>query len=268
MNTIDTGLVNLFTQKNTTAQWIPCTGPLNTTLIRQVRVSRLLESVSSVNFTCVPAYQTSNDGVTWSTGADFGIYSAATGWSYIDEDDIDTNIKNFVRFGFNCKNASGTRIEQAVAQLQVQIAPIVGNTIAAERVKVWSAKDDSTVNFVPIPSMPIVQASAIEELRATTQLIANSQYVSIQPAYQLSDDGVSWYDGTSPTPVLNGCERFGTAVTTVTTAYGTVFASFSPAKPKRFVRFGLASINSVAVGTSTKPETGLAALRIDYRRTP
>lgn len=108
-----------------------------------------------------------------------------------------------------------------------------------------------------------VRLEDVGEHRATVRLDAPSGSIYVIPAYQLSDDGITWYDGAGG--ASGTFSTFGTEVTAEGTTYGTTFATMSPTTGyrRRRVRYGIAAKNASA-GVA---EVGLVSMRVDFRRT-
>lgn len=112
---------------------------------------------------------------------------------------------------------------------------------------------------------PLIKPVLIEdvaEYRASLELLSNSGDVQTQPAYQVSNDGRTWYSG-ALSAAADTFTVFGTNRTSEGITYGTTFTTLAPAEQKKLVRFGVATKN----GTAGKPETGGVTFRLDSRRT-
>ncbi len=131
---IQTMLKTVWSVKSTsTPNFVPVTGPINSTLVRGVRVAwELLGKTPNVEVQ--PAYRMSDDGITWSstvTGL-VGSYSSSTGWSYADASAVvNVDLKSFVQFGFLVRNTTGSAIEMAQASLRLTHADLSGQTFNA-----------------------------------------------------------------------------------------------------------------------------------------
>jgi hypothetical protein len=107
-----------------------------------------------------------------------------------------------------------------------------------------------------------VAIESFAEMRATLELVTQSGDVQVQPGYQVSDDGQTWYSGATG----EGAGTFGTFGSNRTSngiTYGTTFGTFNPDDKRKWVRFGVAAKN----GSAGLAETGIVTLRIDLRRT-
>src|SRR5262245_53887741 len=85
-NRIDTALRPMWSKKATTSRplWVPLTGAINTTLVKQIRQARWLEAATP-KFLCRLGYQMSSDGVSWSaTVTGVGSFSGTAGWVFND----------------------------------------------------------------------------------------------------------------------------------------------------------------------------------------
>ena len=248
---IDTGLLPVWSLKLSTGagNFIPMTGAINTALVKTARISRNFEAASS--FCQIQlGYRMSDDGETWSTPTAIGTFSAATGWLYdtaSTPSSITTGQKLFVQFGLFARNGEGTNLEQGMGQLRIEVEDTAGQTVVAGPMKVWAEQDNALFHPMTGP-VPIESVGAI---RGSVEVESASGTVSAQPAYQVSDDGITWDAHT----------KFGTAQSGDGTTYGTTFAAFAPASYKQWVRFG-----AECVGVSGKNETCLASLRVDFRR--
>ena len=268
MPIIRTPLRPVYSKKTTTANplFCPLTGPINTTFVREMRGARWLEGMTP-NLTCRGAYQMSDDGITWSsTVTGLGSFAPTAGWVYNDDAAavITADQRLFVRFGLEVANVnSSVQIEQALARLELDLRPIVGGTLAVEEQKVFTNGTNSSVTRLFFPLLAPVPLEDIGEHRATLQLQSSTGLVGVIPAYQLSDDGLTWYDGNAGAAGTYG--TFGTERTSDGTTYGTTFSAptANDGSKRRRVRYGVAAKNTV----NGLPETVLASLRVDYRRT-
>lgn len=114
---------------------------------------------------------------------------------------------------------------------------------------VWTEKSTSTWVFHPMTeSQP---STGVSKVRASFALEASSGALTIRPALQMSNDGVTW-----DTAVAIGTDTL--------TADGTNYADSyedmsSTTQAKLYVRFGIQATNS----SGTALEMGRATLRID-----
>ena len=78
----------------------------------------------------------------------------------------------------------------------------------------------------------------VRQARTSLEALALTTNGSGQVGYQLSNDKVNWYSDAA-TPVLNEATLLGSALTTVTTTYGTTFTSLpqNANAAKLFIRF-------------------------------
>lgn len=118
------GFSNVWT-KGTTSDEIfhPLTGPMNSCEVHDVRPSLELRR-NSGNLSCRAAFQYSDDLDTWDTAEGFGPATSATeghhyGTSFTDLTTGAWTRRLFVRFGFICKNDTGTQMEFAQARLRI-----------------------------------------------------------------------------------------------------------------------------------------------------
>jgi hypothetical protein len=261
--TIDTGLVPLFTKKSGTgsANFCPMTGPLNSVWIKEVRASRWIEAATP-KFLSAWAYQTSNDGIDWTTTPTVvDGYVSTTGWitNTGTVTSVTTDPRLFVRFGIACANDTGSAdVEQALGRLRLEVRPVEGATLAVMDQKVFS--DGSTTRNAFHPLVGPVLLESVAEHRPTLRLFGSSGLVDVMPGYQVSDDRVSWNDGESGAVGTFG--TFGSSRSSAGIDYGTSFTTFSPTQKKRWVRWGVGAKNTSGVVV----EAGQASLRVDYRR--
>jgi hypothetical protein len=262
---LDTGLWSVYSKKASSATplFVPMTGPINTTFVKEARASRWIEGATP-KYLSAWGYQMSDDANDWSTTATaVDSFVATTGWIYNNGSitAITTDQRLFVRFGvFSANDTGSSDVEQALARLRLEIKAIEGATIAAADRKVFSKK--STANRTFHPLVGPVPIEAVGEHRASQRLFASSGLADIIPAYQVSDDQITWNDGESG--AADTFSTFGSSRSSAGIDYGTTFTTFAPTEKKRWVRWGAAVKNSS--GTSIA-ETGQASLRIDYRRT-
>ena len=263
MTLLNTKLHSLYSKKSGTGtpQFVPMTGPMNTTLIKEVRASRCIEAATP-KFLHAWGYQMSDDGNDWTTTATaVDAYVATTGNIYNTGTvtSVTTDQRLFVRFGLFCANDTGsTDVEQALGSLRLEVRPVGGATLAAADQKVFS--DGSTTRNCFHPLAGPVPLEAIAEHRPSLRLFGTTGLLDLIPAYQVSDDGYAWNDGASG--ATGTFATFGTARTAAGTDYGTTFTTFSPTQKKRLVRWGVAPKNT----SGTIVEAGLASLRVDFRR--
>jgi hypothetical protein len=259
---IDTGLQPVMTQKSTTALFVPLTGPLDTTNIKEARGAMQLAGITG-QFRARAAYRMSDDGITWSaTVTNLTSYATANGWAYNESTvtSFTTDQKLFVQFGVEVSNVSGAQVEHGMAQLRFQVRNLRGQSLVATRQKVWSSGGASAAIFHGLTRPILIED--VGEYRATLELMSNSGDVQTQPAYQVSNDGRTWYSG-AVSDSAGSFTTFGTNRTTNGITYGSTFTSFAPAEMKKWVRFGVAT----KYGSSGVPETGMVTLRVDVRRT-
>jgi hypothetical protein len=256
-----TPLTTVFSKKSTAGNFVPCTGPYNTTQVKDVRFGRWLEAATP-QFTCRPAYQMSKDGIAWGASTGVGSFSNTAGWLYEGPTvSVTTDQQLFVRFGVEGANIANALIEQGRCKLDLDVRPVVGRTLSVAESKVFTS--GSTLNYLFHPLTEGVPFEDIAELRSTIELQAGTGAIKAIAAWQLSNDGITWYDGTG---VVGSFTTFGGEQTNNGTTYGTTFSTATVAdlNKKRRARFGLAVKNETA---TTSNETAVASLRVDYRRT-
>jgi hypothetical protein len=213
--------------------------------VKEVRASRWLEGATP-NLTVRVGYQMSDDGVTWSaTVTGIGSWSTTAGWVHNDDAAVavTTDQRLFVRFGLLGANGSGTLIEQGLARLSIDVRPVVGRTLAVEGAKVFTNGSTTTGGRVFHPLVGPLPLEDVADHRATIRIESSTGALSAIPAFQLSDDGITWYDGAGG--AANTFGTFGTERTTEGTTYGTTFAAASAAdgSKRRRVRYGVATRN-------------------------
>jgi hypothetical protein len=99
---------------------------------------------------------------------------------------------------------------------------------------VFSDKTDGDLFVVS----EVMNTADVRQTRVTLQTLVLSTNGSVQLGYQLSNDKLNWYNDAA-TPELDKATLLGSALTTVTTVYGTTFSSI-PANSnaaKLFIRF-------------------------------
>lgn len=240
---------------------MPFTGPLDTTLIKAMRASFNFVS-GNANLEVRLAYQMSNNGITWGTPTAVDDYVSTAGLEYNNSTvtSVTTDQRLFVRFGIQAKNTSSTSgIRHGKVSLRLQITPIEGSTLAVAGVGVWSNAGGSAAAGVFHPLTGPIPAESAGQVRPSIEAEATTSGLSMQPALQLSDDLVTWY---SESGSAGGFTTFGSSVTGDDIDYGTDFADFTPATPRQYVRFGVVAWG----GSSGNYESGLASLRVDYRK--
>lgn len=262
VHVIDTGLKPVFSQKSATRLFVPLTGALDSTHLKEARTSIQVVGITN-NFIGRMAYRMSDDGVVWSaTVTGVGNDLTANGWYYNEGTvtSLTTDLKLFVQLGAEVSNSSGnTQVQHGLMQLVLQARNVRGRTVSANHQKVWS--DGSTSGIFHAITAPML-LEEVDDYRATLELIASSGDVRVQAGYQVSNDARTWYSGAAAA-AANTFTAFGTELTAPGIAYGTTFSNFAPSEKKKYVRFGVVGKN----GTAGKPETGLVALRLDSRRT-
>ena len=255
-----TPLTTVFSKKSTAGNFVPCTGPYNTTQVKDVRFGRWLEAATP-QFTCRPAYQRSKDGIAWGASTGVGSFSNTAGWLYEGPTvSVTTDQQLFVRFGVEGANVSGALVQQGTCALDLDLRPVVGGSLAASEVKVFTSGSTSTRVFHPLLSG--VAFEDITELRSTVQVESGSGAILAIAGWQLSDDGLTWYDAAGTAGAFT---TFGGEQTNDGTIYGTTFATqtVTDGNKRRKVRFGVGVKNQ----SGTNNETALVSLRVDYRRT-
>lgn len=131
-------------QSESTQNFLPMTAAINSTQVRYVLLGIWLEAYSSENIKIRPAYQYSNDGVTWDSpiAVDLSSGTPATqtaGWTYTDTvRDLESGVtpKLFVRFGVLVLNLDitpdDTKSQVGTIRLSVQVRAIPNGTLTFE----------------------------------------------------------------------------------------------------------------------------------------
>ncbi len=105
--------------------------------------------------------------------------------------------------------------------------------------------------------MPLERVSSY---RGSFELEADSGDAQLQMAYQVSDDGITWYSGATSAPA-GSFATFGAERTSEGITYGSTFTTLTMDVPRQLIRWGLACRNGAA-GVS---ESCAGSLRIDVR---
>jgi hypothetical protein len=114
-------------------------------------------------------------------------------------------------------------------------------------------------NFIPFgPDELESLAPLLKSFRATLTAESCTDAVTLRAAWQTSEDGVSWGDGTTP----NAWSAFGQTLSSVGAGPKTTTSDWqtSLGTVKRFIRFGVVAGQSGVVGTL---QQGLVTLTLD-----
>ncbi|MEZ4316356.1 MAG: hypothetical protein R3F61_02580 [Myxococcota bacterium] len=246
---------------STTDHFTPLTDAFDTTDVEACLFA--LELISHTTYAEVrPAYQFSDDGVTWTTHTPVGVntnsgsaYVTADGWGFGDTwIDLTTGSRLFVRFGVMCRNKAGhaSNNEVASVQLRVQLRTVAARTISGGP-QVVPTKPNASANFTPLTGA--VPMSGVSSVRGTLWRDFGTEFVKARVAYQVSDDGVTWDDQLElPGSAYTASDGY---------AYSAGFTSIAAAQDNQFVRFGVLATNSS--GSPSSVEFVTASVRIDVR---
>lgn len=203
-----------------------------------------------------PGYQYSEDGLTWFSPIGVAMtsgssYKTTADWTYGDTVvalESGQAPLQYIRFGVLSLNTSGSLVQAAQAQLATELRVVPGGTVD---VPMFVAKTRGhTTNEVFTPGAVVMPTIGITRIRAVeVELRGGSGDIAVQPAYELSNDGLTWSDQ----------DELGAYVTAEGYDYNTTFltASFT----KQFIRFGVRAKN---ISGSTIAACQ-ARLRIDWR---
>ncbi len=155
----------------------------------------------------------------------------------------------FVRFGFFVYNTTGTEPNLARGRLHVDVRPIPNGGITGGPALSASSGDTTSWQFTPLTST--YQTGTFGTARISWEMASNSGECVSKPAYQLSDDGVTWL-----APVAIGATtRSSDGIT-----YGTGFAAVT-LTAGRLVRFGLLVQNA----SGSELHSCSSTIRVDWR---
>lgn len=238
------------------AIWNPVTEAIPTHGLTVVRFSMHNDCVGIY---LKPGIQYSDDGSTWSTPekANTLSYVSTTGLVHWNTrvscpDDFGSSPPTerlYARLGFWAYNVSGTKPLAGSVRLIVDQMPTVSGTLAGGPRATPSSGSTSTCLFTPL--LEPVPAGPITEVRCTFDMSANTGEALTQPAYQTSDDGVTWSAATA----------IGAATLSADgVSHGTGWVSIS-VNTKRHVRFGILTKNA----TGSENEACISRLRVDWR---
>ncbi len=139
--------------------------------------------------------------------------------------------------------------------------PVRTVTVALRELAFSKASAAPGENFVPFgPDELESLAPLLKSFRATLTAESCTDAVTLRAAWQTSEDGVSWNDGTTPTP--NPWAPFGQTLSGVGAGPKTTTSDWqtSLGTVKRFIRFGVVAGQSGVVGTL---QQGLVTLTLD-----
>jgi hypothetical protein len=268
MRYLDTGFRPVFSSKQTSGNGNPCvvTEAIPTTGIYTFRAAVGMFSATP-NMAIRLYYERSDDGVNWpgTTRTAIGTFVSPSPWAYNEAGSsaVDTDVGNFVRFGLQGRNTTGTAIERCLARLKMEVDEVHGRTMTAPLQMVWCNGTDTAV-FHPLQGLGPVQYQDFNQHRATLQ-VESCLDANVQPAFQVSNDGVNWYSGVASS-AAGTFMTFSTAREAYGIYYDGSFASFATSEKKQLVRWGVAVKRKVGSGASLA-ESAMAALRIDVRKT-
>lgn len=127
--------------------------------------------------------------------------------------------------------------------------PPVRSVTVAQRVPVFSSADPSPgENFIPLSPESLDALSAVlKSFRATLTVESSSTGVKVDCAWQTSEDGVTWGNGT----MSGSSVKFGSTLTGV--GMGPKIATTdwvaTPSAVKRFIRWGVVVGQNAGVNT-------------------
>ena len=157
VHVVDTGLLPVFSQKSATRLFVPLTGALDTTHLKEARTSIQVAGITN-NFVGRMAYRMSDDGIVWSgTVTGLGVDLTANGWFYNEGavSSLTTDLRLFVQLGAEISNSSGnTQVQHGLMQLVLQARNVRGGSQSATRQKVWS--DGSTTGIFHAITAPML----------------------------------------------------------------------------------------------------------------
>lgn len=127
--------------------------------------------------------------------------------------------------------------------------PPVRSVTVAQRATVFSSADTSPgENFIPLsPGSLDALAAIVKSFRATLTVESSTIAVTAVCAWQTSEDGVTWGDGTTP----GASVTFGSTLTGVGMGPKTSTTDWvaTPTAVKRFIRWGVVVGQGVGVNT-------------------
>jgi len=108
-------------RSSSTAQFVPLTAPIDGRIAEKARVHFELQH-SSGDLQVKPKYQTSSDGVSWTTVAltSHSSFISAAGWTYSTTFDT-LNEASKVRFGVEVKNTTNAGQDCATVKIVVEL---------------------------------------------------------------------------------------------------------------------------------------------------
>ena len=247
----------------------PLTPPLPSQNYAEVRLQ--VEAFGS-KVKLIPALQYSSDGVTWDY-SETATLDNGQAWVTVDKNDGTIDFDSwiacpgdwttsadstptealFVRFGVLAINTTGTKYNSCAARMTPSPKGAPAGSIVGGPVAVLTG-GGAAESFSPVcgPST----TDALSKVRATWSNDGNSGDVETRPAYQLSNDGVTWDTaaalGTYSAKTANGTSYAEGVDMDVSTLF----------ENRRLVRFGVLARNT---GSGTPPQGCQCSLRIDWR---
>lgn len=235
------------------------TPPLNSTNFEQVRFGIDVEGRHNCNVRVGVAW--SNDGVIWnptfaeSVAWDNGVanWKSTEGWSYGDgyiSLSALTYSMLFLRFGVFARSASGSVVRNAQVRLKVDAQPVPGARTLAAGPLVIASGTTSTPRFYAMTEA--ISTSNIVKVRAAWEMTFQTGGAETVPAYQTSDDGVTWGSATA---------LAGSTYLTTDSYYVGLWETPSPSlSGQNYIRFGMFIRTSAGSRDMCQ-----ASLRIDTR---
>jgi hypothetical protein len=188
-------------------------------------------------------------------------YADSGGWTYKDSV-VDLysqgTPKLFVRFGMLARNSSATsKVESVLTRLRLDLRPNPSGTWHWGPTRVQTKGSTSDSDYVFSRLSPALKAEKITELRVSLEMRADTGNITIQPAYQVSDDNVTWEDNSG-----SGAGTFTRISSVSLSAEGYDYGSFSSVTlTKKYIRFGVVGKNQ----SGSLNECCHGLLRVDWR---
>jgi hypothetical protein len=148
-------------------------------------------------------------------------------------------------------------VETGQVALRITARDLAPKTLTAGPTRVWSDGSTTQIFHPLVGPIPMEQ---VQSYRGSLEMQSETGDCQIQLAYQVSDDGLTWYSGATSASA-GSFATFGTEVTADGITYGSSFSTFTIDVPRQLVRFGIACCN----GSSGISEACAASARIDIR---
>lgn len=258
---ITTPPYDIHSNSTNNAIFVPMTGALNSTEVKNVRFAVWL--AAAIGLKMRPAVQFSNDGITWDTAVGMNLdgigaeYASANGWTFGNGAFHDIFAiaaeKLFCRFGALSLNVTDSVVKAAQCALQIDIEPVpAARSMTFGPRMVYCASD--AVTWLAQDITGAIKSENVNSVRATMEIVGTTGNMTLKATVQEANNPNLPSDWTDVADVT------GISRTTDGITWGTSFQSVTIAK--RYFRIVIKTQG--LMGNSTV-QAASASLRLDAR---